>query len=104
MTTQNESGAPARTPLEQIALSKATRPNSTTATGRLLELMERCTWVCGQEMVEAGIGYRYGGRLHELRKKGWRFDRRKCQHPWHHHLHDEMYQWTIAGVPGELFR
>ena len=100
MTYQREN-PPVTTPTGSPQSQVKTRPPHSTATGRLLALLERQEWVCGQEMAEVA-GFRYGGRLHELRHTfGWVFDRRKCQHPWHNHLYNEMFQWTIAARPGE---
>lgn len=92
---------PATTPTGSQQSQVKTRPRHDTAAGRLLSLLERQEWVCGVEMQQVA-GFRYGGRLHELRRLGWQFARRKCQHPWHDHPSHSMFQWQLTAKPGEL--
>ncbi len=33
---------------------------------------------CGQELVEAGIGYRYSARIYDLRQGGFKIEDKKC--------------------------
>lgn len=110
MSTQRETGA-GEAPVTQ-ALSKATseqfnavkHPPLWTAAGKLLDLQKRQLWVCAQEAHDVA-GYRYGARYSDLRRLGFRFDRRRCENRFHNHkATTQMYEWSLVGVPGELFR
>jgi len=62
-------------------------------TDTLLGLLER--WVgglCGQELVEWGVGYRYSARIGELRDQGYTISKTVCQV---HSHRSRMYQYTL---------
>ena len=67
---------------------------------RVLRLIE--DWCCGLGFLDPSDGgppiLRYTGRLFELRRAGYRIDRRPCQ------AHDhgpttQMWEWRLVGVP-----
>jgi hypothetical protein len=56
--------------------------------------------VCGTTMHAANIG-RYGGRLHELRKRGWLIDKRPCENLNHSHT-TRQQEYFLENSPGVM--
>lgn len=62
-------------------------------------------WICGSQFLEEKKIPRYSSRLSELRRDAWIIEKRRCQHPWHHHK-TVQWQWRIGHAPprdGQLF-
>ena len=58
-----------------------------------LELLQQAPR-CGQELVEAGIGYRYSARIYDLRSDGHVIE----DHPCRRHEHRAaMVEYRLAG-------
>ena len=49
---------------------------------------------CGQELVEAGVGYRYSARIFDLREDGWTIADRPCTR---HKHRAAMVEYRVAG-------
>ena len=65
----------------------------------LLELLRLRGWACGQEMVERGVGYRYGARIDDLRKDGDTIVKQRC---YRHNHRVQMWEYQITDE-GRLF-
>ena len=59
----------------------------------LLTLLSDGRWHTMRQMQEAG-GYRYGGRLHELRKAGHKIDTRN--------VFGDVFEYRLDLTPGQL--
>ena len=49
---------------------------------------------CGQELVEAGVGYRYPARIFELRQEGHEIEKWVCEK---HDHRSTMYEYGLVG-------
>ena len=55
------------------------------ATKKALDLISRPIGACPTTFLNAGVGVRYGARLHELREADYRIVKTRCDIPGHHH-------------------
>lgn len=55
-------------------------------TRELLALLEQTAgWLCARDLVDRGVGFRYGARIGELRKAGFSVETAPCKELAHHH-------------------
>lgn len=52
-------------------------------------------WRCYDKLIDAGAGYRFGGRIHELRVEGYPIDKRPCPHKSHR---TRQWQYRLPGL------
>ena len=43
-------------------------------------------WVTAQQLIDAGAGYRFGGRLHELKQEGHDIESKRGERGWLYRL------------------
>jgi hypothetical protein len=67
-----------------------------TKTEKALRLLESGEWITSTQLVEAGCGYRFGGRLQDLRNKGYTIEKRRVQ--------GTLWAYRLAGQPPERER
>jgi hypothetical protein len=101
VSAQKETGAHTRAPAQMGKLNIT--PNATTAVGRVLSSLISQEWVCATELWRIG-GFAYTSRLSDLRRLGYRLDRRRCQNSFHNHPSGQMCEWALVGKPGERLR
>jgi hypothetical protein len=49
---------------------------------------------CGQELVDAGVGWRYAARIHELRSDGYEIATKQCGR--HYHRSRMVEYWLVT--------
>lgn len=48
-------------------------------------------------------GFRFGARIHELRRDGFTIERRRCRRPFHvHPVNDRLDEYVLVAVPAGL--
>lgn len=52
-------------------------------------------WTCGTTLANAYYIPRYSARIGEARRRGYRVERRRCEHPQHHHR-SQQFEWRIT--------
>lgn len=60
-----------------------------TKTEKALRLLETGGWITSTQLVEAGCGYRFGGRLQDLRNKGYIIEKKRVK--------DTLWAYRLAG-------
>ena len=62
-----------------------------TKTEKALALLETGEWITSTQFVEAGCGYRYGGRIQDLRNKGYEVEKRRVR--------GTLWEYQLRGRP-----
>lgn len=72
-------------------------------TEKALELVSRSIGACPQSFLEAGVGVRYGARLHELRQAGYVIERKpRCDIHSHPRATESYHLYARPGEIGQM--